>query len=240
MKPRILIILLFLAFNAGAQPVKIKFVIGSEVATELTSVTDIHAITEHGPYNFHEIKTMSFWGTPPDSITINHLRTNGIGVYLKNRYLKPNMVKSEKAFEAKIKTTSPRGDSILIKGSRFYQGSVRLGHWDVLSVLENNPASHAEAKTARSNFNAELVVSFIAGALIGYPLGQEIAGKVEPQWGYAAGGVALLIGSIPLHNAYKRHVKNAIEIYNANPRSALGTSIMLAPALNGATLYVRF
>ncbi len=244
MKALTLLFMLSTACPLLAQTVKIKFVVLSEITTEMTSTTDIHVITKDGPYNFNEIRSMTFWGDAPDSATIDHLRNNGIGIYLKSKYLKPNSEKSSKAFEMKVRErsdTTLRKDTIRMERNRYWKGSVKMSERDILSILESNPASHAEAARARANMNGAQVVGFVSGILIGYPIGQAIGGKQEPQWGLAASGAAfLLIGGISFSNGYKRHVKNAIELYNASPRSARATSIRLVPSLNGATLYVRF
>lgn len=242
MRSLILFVLLAWACPLVAQPVKIKFVVQSELTTELTSLTDIHVMTTHGPYNFNEISTMSFWGIAPDSAVIEQLRNNGIGVYLKYKFLKPNTVKSEKVWEARVKGTVTAKDSIWMKGNSFYQGTVKLRPKDVLSVLESNPASREEAARARSNYNASQVVGFVGGFLIGWPLGQAISSKQEPQWGLAAGGVALLIVvGIPLSAGFKKHTEKGISIYNRKtPSGSPGLSFQFLPTVNGGTLVVRF
>lgn len=225
-----------------AQPVTIKFVVQSELKTELTSVTDIHVITTHGPYNYNEIKNMTFWTTPPDSGTMDVLRTNGIGVYIKTKYLKPHTVKSEGAWESKVRGIT-RSDSIWKSKRTYYHGPVKLSTSHLLSVLESNPESKKEAIMARNNSNGLQIVSFVSGFMIGYPIGQAIAGKQDPVWGLAGGGAALLlIAGIPLANGYNKHLENAISIYNNKVIStgSAGVSIKFIPTLGGGSLLVKF
>lgn len=227
----------------AAQPVKIKFTVQAEISTEMTSVTDLHVITTKGPYNLNEIRTMSFWEAAPDSITIELLRNNGIGVYLKGRLLKAHAVKSDQAWESKVKGTVAGNDTIRVMRNSFYHGSVKMGARDILTVLEGNPASRAEATQARSNYNGAQIVSFVGGAMIGWPLGQAISGKVEPQWGLAAVGAATLLGfGIPLNSGFKKHAQNAINIYNkgTTPSGSARLSIKFIPGVGGGTLLVKF
>jgi hypothetical protein len=226
-----------------AQPVKIKFAVEAEVTTEMTSVTELHVITTQGPYNLNEIRSMSFWGEAPDTTTLDKLRYNGIGIYLKGKYLKPLSVKSDRAWEAKVKGATLGNDTIRMVRNTFYLGSAKMGTREILTVLESNPASHAEAKKARSNFNGAQITGFVGGALIGWPLGQAISGKVEPQWGLAAVGAATLLGfGIPLTNQFKRHTRNAIKLYNNKTplTGSTGLSIKFYPGVNGGTLLVKF
>lgn len=231
------------AFPLWAQPVTIKFVVQSELKTEMTSVTDIHVITTHGPYNFNEIKTMTFWTTVPDSATMEALRTNGIGIYIKTKYLKPTMLKSKDAWEAKVKGTTSRSDSIWKEKNTYYQGKTKLSHAHLLSLLESNPDCRLETRLARNNSNALQLVGFAGGFMIGYPVGQAIAGKQDPIWGLAAGGAALLIvAGIPLANGYNKHIENAISIYNKKTirTGSTGVSIKFFPSLGGGSLVVKF
>lgn len=249
MRLLILLVLFVLPFPLAAQPAKIKFIVGSELSTQMTSVTDIHVITTDGPYNFDEIRTISFWNEAPDTAAVSLLRYNGIGIYLKNKYLKPLSEKSVTAWEAEVKgrpDTTFRKDTIRIErsgfGTRYWKGSVRLDQRTLFALIQSDPASYAEASLAKSNYNAAQVVGFVSGLLIGWPIGTALGGG-DPEWSLAAGGVGLLIlVGIPLGNRSHKHMRNAIEIYNAHTKSAKlgGTSIRLVPSLTGATLYVRF
>lgn len=86
----------------------------------------------------------------------------------------------------------------------------------VLSILKDdqNTLAYEEFKKARNNSTAAGILGFAGGVLIGFPIGTAIAGG-EPEWGMAAGGAALIIASIPLASAYKRHAENAVNQYNS-------------------------
>jgi hypothetical protein len=77
------------AAPALAQPVMIKFVIGSELATTMTKVTDEHVDTEAGPYYFKDIERLTFQSNLPDSLTIETLKNRGIEVYLRSKRITP-------------------------------------------------------------------------------------------------------------------------------------------------------
>lgn len=226
-----------------AQPVKIKFVQQSEVSTEINSVTDIHVITALGAYNFQGIKSIAFWNAQPDSALVETLRNNGIGVYLKTKFLKPHAMKSDEAWKAKVMGNATDNDTIWIKGGSFWLGGRKLGARGILTILEGTPAARDKAAKARSNYNAAQIIGFVGGALIGWPVGQALAGKQEPQWGLAAGGAVLLIGAgIPLSIGFKNHVRKAISSYNqkTSATGSSGLSFQFQPGINGGTLVVRF
>lgn len=84
---------------------------------------------------------------------------------------------------------------------------------EVLVIMKSDPLAYEEFKKARSNYNASGVLGFLGGGLIIVPVITAIAGG-DPEWGLAAGGVALVITSIPLHRAFKRHAQSAIDTFN--------------------------
>jgi hypothetical protein len=84
----------------------------------------------------------------------------------------------------------------------------------VLQIMGNDPLALAEFKKAKTNSTVSGIMGFLGAALIALPLGSAIAGG-EPEWGLAAGGAALIIGSIPISKAYKRHAQNACDTYNS-------------------------
>jgi hypothetical protein len=77
------------AAPALAQPVMIKFVIGSELATTMTKVTDEHVDTEVGPYYFKDIERLTFQMNLPDSASLEIIKAKGIQVYLRSKRITP-------------------------------------------------------------------------------------------------------------------------------------------------------
>ena len=104
-------------------------------------------------------------------------------------------------------------DIRLGKGGKLYQGSTVLNPKDVLSIMESDPEAHAAFKKAKANYDAAGVLAAIGGALIGYPIGTAIGGG-DPQWGLAAGGVAIILIALPLNSAFKKNANIAIDLYN--------------------------
>lgn len=88
----------------------------------------------------------------------------------------------------------------------------------VLEVLKANPVAFEEFKRAKVNYNVAGVLGFTGGVLIGFPIGTAIAGG-DPEWGLAAGGVGLILASIPFNRAYKGRAFGAIELYNKKEMS---------------------
>ncbi len=84
---------------------------------------------------------------------------------------------------------------------------------EVLQIMKDDPLAFEEFKKARKNYNAAGVLGFVGGTLVIVPVITAIAGG-EPEWALAAGGAALLIASVPLHRAFKRHAQGAVDTFN--------------------------
>jgi hypothetical protein len=111
-------------------------------------------------------------------------------------------------------------------GYSFHQDSTELWPRDVLQVMEVNTEAFQEFKKARANHAASGIFSAIGGFMIGWPIGQAIAGKDDPLWGLAAGGAAFVFVGYSFDKTFKRRATNALNIYNG------GTSTSYAPKLN--------
>jgi hypothetical protein len=98
-------------------------------------------------------------------------------------------------------------------GVRYEMDTLVLSPKQVLDVLKDNPVAYEEFKRAKLNYNVAGVLGFAGGLLIGFPIGTAIGGG-DPEWGLAAGGVGLLLASIPFNRAYKGRAFGAIELYN--------------------------
>lgn len=103
-------------------------------------------------------------------------------------------------------------------GVRYEMDTLVLGPKQVLEVLKSNPVAFEEFKRAKVNYNIAGVLGFTGGVLIGLPIGTAIAGG-DPEWGLAAGGVGLLLATIPFNRAYKGRAFGAIELYNKKETS---------------------
>jgi len=83
----------------------------------------------------------------------------------------------------------------------------------VLNIMKDDPLAYSEFKKARTNSSIAGVMGFTGFVLVAIPLVTSIAGG-NPEWGLAVGGAGLIIGSIPLNGAFRRHAQHAIDTYN--------------------------
>lgn len=100
-------LLLTFAIRAVAQPVTIHFRVGSELATEMTGLDDDRLVTAAGPYEFKDIKRVTFSAQAPDSTVIRKLQAGGVEVYIKSRKVTADKPR-KKAKEAKHLDSSER------------------------------------------------------------------------------------------------------------------------------------
>ncbi|MEJ0054166.1 MAG: hypothetical protein WDN75_00035 [Bacteroidota bacterium] len=114
----------------------------------------------------------------------------------------------------------------------------RIGQKQVLFVMKDDPMALAEFKKARTNSTLGSIMGFTGEVLIIVPVVSALTGG-EPEWLLAAGGAALILGSIPLNKAFKHHAMNAMDIYNKKHTSFRPrTEYYLSGA--GARVVIRF
>jgi len=114
----------------------------------------------------------------------------------------------------------------------------RIGQKQVSFVMKDDPLALAEFKKARTNSTLAGIMGFTGAVLVVVPVAGAIGGG-DPEWVLAAGGAALILGSIPLNKAFKRHAERAIDIYNKKHTSfRLRTDYYLSGA--GARVVIRF
>jgi len=124
-------------------------------------------------------------------------------------------------------------------GFRFERDSVSISPKMVLQIMEVNPQAYAEFKRAKSNYAVAGVLGFAGGVLIGLPLGTAIAGG-NPEWGLAAGGLGLLLATIPFTAAFKHHALNALDTYNLGLQTSRKVKMNFYLAGAGGRLVIRF
>lgn len=88
-----------------------------------------------------------------------------------------------------------------------------IGQKQVMFLMKDDPLALAEFKKARTNSTFSSILGFTGVVLVVIPVASAISGG-DPEWALAAGGAALIIGSIPLNKAFRHHAENAIDIYN--------------------------
>jgi hypothetical protein len=122
-------------------------------------------------------------------------------------------------------------------GARFEMDTLVLSPKQVLEILKAEPVAYEEFKRAKANYNVAGVMGFSGAFLIAFPVVTAIAGG-DAEWGLAAGGAALLLGSIHFNRVFKGRAFNALELYN----SKLTTRIQPTLYFYGtqARLVIRF
>ncbi|MCB0492306.1 MAG: hypothetical protein KDC93_07810 [Cyclobacteriaceae bacterium] len=100
-------------------------------------------------------------------------------------------------------------------GYRFERDSVSISPKMVLETMKDNQLAYMGFKKAKTNLDISSALEFTGGLLILIPIGTAILGG-DPEWGLAAGGVGLILASIPFNNAFKQHALTALDNYNAD------------------------
>lgn len=124
-------------------------------------------------------------------------------------------------------------------GYRFEKDSIAISPKMIMRLMEPNVEAYNEFKKANANYNIMSVMKFTGGALILFPAATAIAGG-EPEWGLAAGGLALLLGSIPLNSSFQQHALNALDIYNGKLSGSRKSILRLTLTSNGGSLQFKF
>jgi hypothetical protein len=100
-------------------------------------------------------------------------------------------------------------------GYRFERDSVSISPKMVLETMKDNQLAYMGFKKAKTNLDVSSALEFTGGLLILIPIGTAILGG-DPEWGLAAGGVGLILASIPFNNAFKQNALTALDNYNAD------------------------
>jgi hypothetical protein len=84
---------------------------------------------------------------------------------------------------------------------------------EVLQIMSDDPLAYEEFWKAKKNYSIAGLMGFAGAALIAIPIASAIAGG-DPEWAFAAGGVALIIGSTRFSKAFNRHAQSAVNTFN--------------------------
>ena len=79
------------------------------------------------------------------------------------------------------------------------------------------PDAMEEVSLAKRNNNPSIILTLVGAGLIGYT-GIKLLMGDDPQWYFAAGGVAMIGATIPLYFGTRNHSINAARIYNYEMR----------------------
>jgi len=111
------------------------------------------------------------------------------------------------------------------------------------TIVRGCPDALAEVETAEKYLMPVAILGFVGGGLIGYPIYQAILGVEDPNWTLAGIGGCLAIVGLRLEVASGKHLKKAVDIYNASIGQSSGTrsiDLELAFAPNRINILLRF
>jgi hypothetical protein len=97
--------------------------------------------------------------------------------------------------------------------ARYKQQGQALDRGDMLQKLEREEDSASDASRARVLRIIATGLAAVGGALIGWPLGQKIAGQ-DPMWPLAYVGAGVAVVSLPLGIWADASVAGAVEAHN--------------------------
>ncbi len=120
------------------------------------------------------------------------------------------------------------------KDTAVYQVTPR----QVSQILFDTPAAYKEFKKARTNNTLAGIMGFLGAGLIIIPTASAVIGG-DPEWALAAGGAALIVGSIPLSISYRRKAQHAFDVFNER-HTALRLRTRFYVTGNSAGLVIKF
>lgn len=95
------------------------------------------------------------------------------------------------------------------KDTAVYQVTPR----QVSQILYTSPDAYSEFKKARRSSTISAIMGTIGAVLVIIPTATAVIGG-DPEWAFAAGGAALIIGSIPISTNYRRRTQLAFDMFN--------------------------
>lgn len=120
------------------------------------------------------------------------------------------------------------------KDTAVYQVTPR----QVSQILFDTPAAYKEFKKARTHNTLAGIMGFLGAGLVIIPTASAVIGG-DPEWTLAAGGAALIVGSIPLSISYRRKAQHAFDMFNEK-HTALRIRTRFYVTGNSAGLVIKF
>lgn len=99
-------------------------------------------------------------------------------------------------------------------GYKYFEGGNAISKQQAMRLLESNPEAIKLFKQGNGNLVPAGILGFAGGFMIGWPIGQSLGGKKDPQWGLAAGGLALVIVGGVLEKSFQTKANQAFDLYN--------------------------
>jgi hypothetical protein len=112
--------------------------------------------------------------------------------------------------------------------ARYKQGGRPIDPGDMRDRLEQNPESASDVKRAKVVGTIGVILGGIAGGLIGWPIGQKLAGEQHPLWPLAYAGAVTFAVAIPFGVWSDASLDSAVEKHNHH-QAASGSAFELGP-----------
>lgn len=96
----------------------------------------------------------------------------------------------------------------------YRQDNAALDREDMLRKLEHEPVAAPAVGRARALATISLLLAGVGGALIGWPLGEKLAGNEQPHWSLLYAGGATVAVAIPLAFWADGSVSSAVRAHN--------------------------
>jgi hypothetical protein len=126
-------------------------------------------------------------------------------------------------------------------GHVYFLSGRQLSKAELLYVLDSHSDARNELRKGYRNKLPAAILSYAGGFLIGYPIGNKIAGG-DPNWEMGGIGAGLLGLSLPFTVAINKRELRAVSLYNAGLHQTLKPryDLLLGYTPNGVSLRVIF
>jgi hypothetical protein len=114
----------------------------------------------------------------------------------------------------KLNTGAPIEKRSAFLGTRYEQGGEVIDNDDMIAKLREQPGPGEQLSGYTFLATTSVLLAAIGGGLVGWPLGEAIAGKEDPLWALAAVGGGLIVVSIPFGIVASNKLENAVDAYN--------------------------
>jgi uncharacterized membrane protein YfcA len=122
-------------------------------------------------------------------------------------------------------------------GYKFYEEGNLISKQQVMKLLQSNPEAIKIFKEGNANLAPASILGFAGGFMIGWPIGQSLGGKKDPNWGLAAGGLGLVIVGAVFEKSFKKKVNQSFDVYNNERATSL---LRIAPTGTGLLVTYTF
>lgn len=99
-------------------------------------------------------------------------------------------------------------------GPRYLQAGQDVQGRALDNMLASKPESSSDISIAKAMRVVSVLMGVVGGGLIGWPLGQALAGERDPKWALAGVGAGLAVLSIPISALAVYSTDNAVKAHN--------------------------